>query len=266
MWNGKSTAEKYDKYAAEYPMYKETNKFLVELAKINKGMTVLDLACGTGLTTLEILKKLGNSGKVISIDSSKYMLDIAKGKIKQENVSFVLSPAENVNELVKGKIGLVLCNSAFWQTDMPKTLQAIHSILKQEGKFVFNFPDQFFQSKDNPKSKYLRKVMAEVANEYGHESYLDAVIPKTFKLWTYESIKKLLESNSFKLTDYKEFILKRTAEDIKEHLGTLGVMAIVFPNLTDEERAKILDKTINRLDESNLPDTTWACFVAEKII
>ncbi len=106
---GKPTAEKYDYYSRKYAVYRKTSKFLVRIAGIKKGITVVDLACGTGVTTREILKKTGSFGKVLGVDSSKEMLNIAKKKIKRKNVFFVHSSAEEIDRAIKEKVDLVLC-------------------------------------------------------------------------------------------------------------------------------------------------------------
>jgi len=50
---------------------------LIKSARIRSGYTVLDLACGTGLVTEQILTKVGK-GQVYGVDSSKSSLDIAR--------------------------------------------------------------------------------------------------------------------------------------------------------------------------------------------
>ncbi|MFB1007239.1 MAG: class I SAM-dependent methyltransferase, partial [Nitrosopumilus sp.] len=42
----------------------QSTKKLIELVKINKNNAVLDVACGTGVVTKQIQKKVGNLGYV----------------------------------------------------------------------------------------------------------------------------------------------------------------------------------------------------------
>lgn len=54
-------------------------KRAISLLNVRDGMTVLDLACGTGDMILELQKKVKNV-KILGADFSKNMLEIAKGK------------------------------------------------------------------------------------------------------------------------------------------------------------------------------------------
>ena len=54
-------------------------------------MTILDLACGTGVSTKEILKNLGETGKIYAVDFSEAMLNLAKKEIKKIRMSFLLN-------------------------------------------------------------------------------------------------------------------------------------------------------------------------------
>ncbi len=73
-WADSFNAQMYEKYAQAYPIYRETGKKLVELADIRPGMSVVDLACGTGIVTERIASALEGTGSVIAIDLSATML------------------------------------------------------------------------------------------------------------------------------------------------------------------------------------------------
>lgn len=55
-------------------MYASLGRKLVGLARIGPGMEVVDLACGTGAVTREILRVLDDSGSVVGVDASQAML------------------------------------------------------------------------------------------------------------------------------------------------------------------------------------------------
>jgi len=245
-------------------MYKKTSQYLVKIANINKYMTIVDLACGTGVTTIEILKKAGTSGKIIGIDSSKEMLDIAKKKIKQKNVYFIQSPAEEIDQAIKGKVDLVLCNSAFWQMNMNRTLQSIKRILKNNGKFIFNIGSQFYKFPKNPRASrdvLFFSIMKEIAAE------LYGLKPKKrkLKLLDFETINKILKNNSFEIDSYKILEFRQTAKDTYEFFKIPVMTGWVFPNLNYSERMMILDKAYKKVDKSKKFTSKWIYFVTKKV-
>lgn len=230
-------AEKYERYANKYPRYRKTSKFLVELADIKKGMIIVDLCCGTGIVIKEILKKTGTSGRVIGIDRSKEMLAIAKKKIKQKNVSFIQASGEEIDKIIKEKVDIVLCNSAFWHMNMDKVLLAINNILKDNGKLVFNFPNFIYE--------------------------IDAFInPKTplFPIIRKLLIEKMLTDNHFKIYSYKILELKRTAKDQYEFCK----IPIILPHLKYPERLKIVNEAYKQVDKNNEITDKWLCLVVKK--
>ena len=73
---------------------------LIKLSKIKSGDNVLDLACGTGLVTKKITAKVGVSGKVFAVDTSKTAISIAKKWVgKKKNVHFIVGARPNFIKL-----------------------------------------------------------------------------------------------------------------------------------------------------------------------
>ena len=67
------------------------------IKKIPNCGSVLDLACGTGILTLQIAKKLP-SAKILGVDITESYLDIARKKLKHyQNISFLCQDAEKLN-------------------------------------------------------------------------------------------------------------------------------------------------------------------------
>lgn len=107
---------------------------LVSGLKIHKGDRVLDLACGTGFVTLEIAKKLKNSGEVYAVDISKKMLDIAKKKNKYKNIKFIEGDIlEEIKKLPSNYFDSVVCAWALAYTNPKKLLKEIKRVLKDKG-------------------------------------------------------------------------------------------------------------------------------------
>jgi ubiquinone/menaquinone biosynthesis C-methylase UbiE len=70
IWDSDETAAGYAAFTGEFTMYQDTSSDLVELVGPAPGAVVVDLACGTGVTTREILAALGRDGRVTGIDRS----------------------------------------------------------------------------------------------------------------------------------------------------------------------------------------------------
>ncbi len=78
---------------------------------------VLDVACGTGYPALEVLRKMDDQGRIIAIDPSSPMLDVARGKagalsgrrifFRSEALEPRLSFDDDVYDLVFSNLGLL---------------------------------------------------------------------------------------------------------------------------------------------------------------
>jgi ubiquinone/menaquinone biosynthesis C-methylase UbiE len=79
---------------------------LVMNAGITTGQRVLDVACGTGWATMAAAEIAGNTGRVIGIDISRKMIDVARKKAASAGLS-------NVEYLVGDAIALEFGDSSF---------------------------------------------------------------------------------------------------------------------------------------------------------
>lgn len=53
---------------------------------VRPGDTVLDIGCGTGLFTLALARRVGDTGRVIAVDLQEEMLEILKEKAQKEGL------------------------------------------------------------------------------------------------------------------------------------------------------------------------------------
>ena len=106
-------------------------KKLLDSSKIKRGDNVLDLACGTGLVTKKLIRKVGNDGQVYAIDSSESAIKIAKkwtGAVK--NLHFVRADAEKVQ--FKTQFDAITCQYAlFFFPNEQKVLRNMKRVLKK---------------------------------------------------------------------------------------------------------------------------------------
>ncbi len=100
---------------------------------IQPGMHILDVGCGTGAITRGMAERAGDSGKVIGIDSSDYLIDHAREKYRDvPNLEFVL---EDINSYKPAQPFDLITSARTlqWLSNPFEVLQLMTSHLKESG-------------------------------------------------------------------------------------------------------------------------------------
>lgn len=206
----------------------QSTKKLIEIVNINKGDSVLDVACGTGVVTNEIQKKIGKSGYVVGVDTSSTAIKIAKKwNGEKSNVNFVNTDAEKFN--FSKKFDVVTCQYAlFFFPNAQKALKNMKNSLKKSGNIgisVHGSKDTvpFFSSIIDSVTKYI-------------PDYIPPGSPDLDRFGTKSSLKKEVGKAGFskiivkdyifyfspgKFEDYWKNYLKYIAKPLKEKLNEL---------------------------------------------
>jgi ubiquinone/menaquinone biosynthesis C-methylase UbiE len=129
----------YDEYNYQW-MKNSTNNILNQIT-IPENPTCLDVGCGTGISTFELIKVCKKKGKFYGIDISQKMVDQANRKNIENGYQavFLKGDAENIpfpNEM----FDLVLCNmSLTYFPDKLKALSEVFRVLKYGGQYAFTY-------------------------------------------------------------------------------------------------------------------------------
>jgi len=107
------------------------------VSHIQKGMSVLELGCGTGYFTKELL---GLGAHITAIDVSPDLLKIAVENVPDPSVSFMIETAFQMT-FADSSFDLVLGSSASHHLDIGRALSEIYMILKDGGKMIFTEPN-----------------------------------------------------------------------------------------------------------------------------
>lgn len=91
-----ANAQRIDRqYAA--PSLVEQRRRTLETLALQPGQTALDIGCGPGYLTLEMARQVGTRGRVIAVDTSQPMLDIARARCASlDQIEFHLADAAAV--------------------------------------------------------------------------------------------------------------------------------------------------------------------------
>lgn len=187
----------------------------------------MDLACGTGLVTFLFAKTLQADGKVpiearvVAVDISSGMLDIARSKLHlDENtklgIKFIEHDITSLDSIVDGEFDIITCCSALVLLPDPrKAIAHWAKYLKRGGKMVIDIP--------HGKSMLGLKCLSLVAESFGVE-----MLGNRNWIVGLDSLKVLMESAGLQSevleTEIFEDIPSRTEEGRSEWGAEQGGM------------------------------------------
>jgi len=241
--------------------FQSTSK-LVQLMKLEKGNTVLDVACGTGVVTKKIREKIGMSGYVVGVDTSVTAIKIAKkwNKLKS-NLNFVNMDAEKFNFTTK--FDAITCQYAlFFFPNAQKALKNMKNSLKKDGKIgisVHGHKDKvpFF-------SNILDAIMEFIPN------YIPPGAPDLDRFGTKSSLSNEVKNAGFssvfvkdyvfkyspgKFEDYWKNYLRYVAKPLKEKLDSLE------RKTREELREKVRENTIQHTKRNGIIEFPWEVLI-----
>ena len=206
----------------------QSTKKLIELVNINKGDFVLDIACGTGVVTKEIRKKIGDLGYVIGVDTSDTAIKIAKKwNERKTNLDFLNIDAENFS--FSKKFDIITCQYAlFFFPNSQKALKNIKNSLKDSGKIGISVHGSgekvpFFSNIIDSVIKFIPDYIPQDSpnlDRFGTKSTLSEEVSKAG--FSKISVKEFtFHYSPGKFEDYWKNYVKYIAKPLKEKLNQL---------------------------------------------
>ena len=187
----KNSEKFWDRLAPRFDKYEKKDeliyKNMIEKTRkhLKKEDVVLDFGCGTGLVSSEIA---GDVARIVGIDISKNMLELAKTKAEKRKIANIeYRQATILDESLKsGSFDVVLGFYIIHLLDNPsEILQRIGNLLKSGGLFISTTPCL-------GQSGFL-KFMLGAASLFG-------MVPKT-KSFKTNDLKQLIESSDFEILE-----------------------------------------------------------------
>ena len=247
-----ATEEYTFKAFSEHSFYKEVNTCLVDQAHLEKGWTVVDVACGSGLVTELILEKVrgARDAMVIGVDMSATAIRDAKEKLagaKEAVVEFVQARAEEMSKAVKRAAdAVVFCNGIHYIEDKHRLLSEVYRTLRPGGIFAFN--TSFFEGALPPETqrfyrRWMMKALRKLKQDYNLKPKRDKV--QSRHQLTADDYRDLLESEGFEVQS-QELVLTPISEEGWADLSRFSdFIAGALPGIELKTASEVLVEALN---------------------
>lgn len=199
-------AAKYDFATSMSQGYQEDLNRSGDLLQLKGNETVLDVCCGTGKSTLAFRDKI-TTGKIICIDNSEGMLEVAAQKFAVEiangKIELSLQDAMQLNLPDNSVDAIFMAYGLRNMPDYVRCIQNLHRILKPGGQLVIHD----YSLKETWYAKPLWAVLG-----YGFIVPFCTVVSGSARIYTYlvksvlhflhpSQIQSLLSNNGFQLVE-----------------------------------------------------------------
>lgn len=254
-WLEEETARRYHLFSQQTTMYQELSRLMVQLAEIEPGMRVLDLGCGTGITTQVVLEAVGEGGHIYAVDISTPMLAVAREQVTSERVTFIETDAAALTDLGDDSVERVVCSSVFWQfRHKPQVMAELRRVLAPQGRFVFNAPEPYFMFEAIPRSKKVSVLFEQLAAERYGVGRQDL-----------RSIEVFLRNSGFEIVGKQ--MLERTRSAAESYLFMQIPVATAWmePPLEYETRLALLEEAHQLAEPGQATKQRWMYFVTRPL-
>jgi ubiquinone/menaquinone biosynthesis C-methylase UbiE len=112
---------------------------LIEVAPVNEGDVVLDVATGTALIPLKLVDNVGDKGRVVGLDITPAMLKHGRKNVEaagsSSRINLVCASAMAM-PFVEGVFDIVICGLGMHHMDVSQVLFEMKRVLKEGGHFI----------------------------------------------------------------------------------------------------------------------------------
>ena len=174
-------------------------KNLVELMGGRKYKNILELGCGTGILTKEVIKSFGFENYV-AVD----LVDGCEDYIKKisSKIEFIAEDIEKFS--TNEKFDLIISNASFqWLDNLPALVEKVRKILDENGAFLFTL--------------------------FGKENYseMNNFIEKSPSYYSAEDLRKILSDfKNLRIKDEKQILEFSAPTEVLYHIKNTGVNAL----------------------------------------
>jgi len=205
MVNKKIIEENFSKHARDYDQHSRVQNLcasiLIKEVNTNGFLSILDIGCGTGNYT-KLLKSKFPKAKIKAVDISAEMIEVAREKLGERKVEFIVADAESFN--LEEEFDLISSNASFqWFQDLKSDLTRYKEALKRGGFILFStFGPETFSQLHSCLEEFLKKPLSISANNFLNKEEIEEILKGIFS--EVEVKEKIYNQNYSSLLDLLE--------------------------------------------------------------
>jgi ubiquinone/menaquinone biosynthesis C-methylase UbiE len=239
----------YQAFEDRHGFFRTLNQTLISSMHISAGADILDVGCGTGASSSQLLEDLLRC-RVWGLDNSSAMLAVARSRFAEsERLRFVEGDAGRLPDYFDFPFDAIIYSaSIFLIPDYKESLRHANGLLKADGTVGVSFMDGVYDSDDNN-----LLVVADRAAGLG------------------VSLKKPVVLSEFK-SYFAEIFLRHKARNhdfslpvasLKEFFSVPAMSAGLFPGLPYADRVRNVNILFDHLPDGQ-PLFRWTLMVGER--
>lgn len=221
----------YDEFEGRYGFFKNLNESLLAKMYLPDEPAILDVGCGTGISSLQIVEALPSS-RVWGLDISAAMLEKARSTIgESERLRFVEGDAAKLSDLFDVQFdGIIYSASVFLIPDFRESLRQARDLLKPGGSVGLTFMDGVYDTRG-------RNMFAVADAEAG----AGVSLKRAVKLMEFhDSFKKIFPLERAWNKDFRP-----GEQMLRDFFSIPAMSAGLFPGLEYPERVKRVNLVID---------------------
>ena len=228
----------YDTFEEKHRLFETLTRKLCELNAPFEPERVLDVGCGTGISTLCIHKSLKMPPIIYAIDISEAMLIKARERLKgTQGVYFVRGDAEKLAQYFHEAFDAVFYTaSIFLLPNFKESIDQACKLILPGGVLAISYYDGLFNAKGR---NAVSIAFPELKYQYGTVSY--------------EELMKCIESKRGFKTSQFDYRFEITHEFLFDFLSIPAQSAGIFPRVPYIERIPLVRETCDKLTKKVSP-------------